>query len=221
MSAPVKDAPADPPRSRNDVLAGYVTSKVVLLQAGYLRDDSAAAASLAKLRRAVGAQPGADPGIWSILFDGLPPSLAGRTDEPSRAERAIHAALTLYAIHQQSRQLPMHRDRRSLGLAAGDLARTRAADRLGGPDIDPGVLRRFQALGTASTLTETLYHARALITQLRSSDVSLDYGRLAVDLLRLQQPGAGDGIRLSWGRDFYRISHVKADTTDPIPEGEN
>lgn len=68
-------------------------------------DESTVRAKLAKMRRGIGEQPGTSPELWGILFQNLPESLEGDGNQPGRAEVAIYMALTLYAMHQQSRSL--------------------------------------------------------------------------------------------------------------------
>lgn len=68
-------------------------------------DESTVRAQLAKMRRGVGEQLGTSPELWGILFQNLPEPLEGKGNQPGRAEVAIYMALTLYAMHQQSRSL--------------------------------------------------------------------------------------------------------------------
>ena len=65
-------------------------------------DESGTRAYLAKMRKGVGKVPGADPELWGILFEDLPEELTGRGNTPGRAELALYAALTLYAIPAKS-----------------------------------------------------------------------------------------------------------------------
>lgn len=192
-----------------EALAAYVSSKIYQLQLGYLNNQSAAVGKLAQLRRAVATEPGTQSEIWDLLFDGMPVQLVGRGDQPSRAELSTHACITLYAVHQQSQRTPMHIAGDSLGAAVGQLARKLA---VGDGASNPGVIRRFQALGTATTFSETLHHARGLITQLRSAQISMDYGRLAADLYQLQDTTRSGTVRLQWGRGFYNAR------PDPRPD---
>ena len=185
-------------------LTQHVTAHVIRLQQGYLADRPGAVASLARLRRAVSAEPGDDPAVWFDIFDGFPQRLLGHGDTASAAERAAHAAVTIFAVHQQSRMEPMHRHGVSLGTAVRALGRENANE--------DAVLRRFHALGTASSLSETLHHLRGLVTQLRGAAIGLDYGRLARDLWRLQNPRTAPGVRLEWGRAYYRSQPPKADS---------
>lgn len=198
------------PESVDHSLRSYVTMKVNALQSRYCSDDSAAAASLARLRRAVTSSPGADSNVWGEIFEGMPPTLLGRGDTPSRQEVAAHTAITLFAVHQQSKRVPMHQ--RGIGFGA-------AVQRLASLDhgSENAVMRRFQAIGTASDLNETAHHARSLITQFRAASVALDYGILAEDLSDLQLPSRADRVRLRWGREYYRIDKTP-EQIKPSPE---
>jgi CRISPR system Cascade subunit CasB len=188
-----------------------VNAKVNSLQAAYLNDSATATASLAKLRRAVNAGPGTDPSVWFETLDGVPAALLGRGDAPSPYETAIHASVTLHAIHQQSQRVRMHQ----LGYPVGRAIRLLAKRISGGVSgNDSPVMRRFRALATASSLAETTRHLRGLVTQLRGEAIPLDYGLLARDLRRLQHPGTAPGVRLQWGRDYHRLG------TDPAQAGE-
>ncbi|MCL2465176.1 MAG: type I-E CRISPR-associated protein Cse2/CasB, partial [Micrococcales bacterium] len=192
--APIADEGAAKPRyvSTRD----FVTRRVVELQRGYLADASAARAALARLRRGVGQPYGA---LVDLLeYEVNPATPRPRGDAPSADEIAIHTALTLYALHQQSQDRPMHVPRTSFGTALGVL-------RYRDGEENAGVIRRFQAVGTASDFPELAQHARALITLLRAAERGFDYGRFAADLVALQDPGRAGGVRLRWGRDFFRV----------------
>lgn len=200
----------------DEELRRYVTDRVVDLQQRFLREESAARASLARLRRAVASRPGSAPEVWAETLLGLPAGLAGHGSDPSQHESAAHAALCLYALHQQSQPVAMHRDGQSLGAALRRLVTS-------GVGVgEDAVRRRFQALGTASSLPEALHHLRGLVTQLRGAAVPLDHGLLAHDLRRLQDPRHGGGVRLRWGRDFYRARPQTEPTapTTPSTTGE-
>lgn len=207
-------------RSWLSSLAKTVEQSISLLQDAYLANKSSAVADLARLRRGVGLVPGEDFDVTGIVFRSVGSQLdERRSAEPSAKEWAAYLAFTLFAVHQQSkRSSRMHLPERSLGHATRQLV-----DRQGGLSADRvhPVRRRFDALGTAGSMTETAHHARGLITQLRGEDIPLDYGLLTDQLVRLQFPEKAAQVRLAWARDFYR---VVADDADPSPtpdtEGE-
>jgi CRISPR system Cascade subunit CasB len=190
-------------------LGTLVDERVRGLQARYRKNESTGVSDLAALRRASSAAAGADPRVWQLTLAGLEVA-PNADDEPTADERAAHAALTLYAIHQQSRTAPMHRAGHGLGRAVRVLGQRSGNE--------AAVRRRFEALGTASTFSELMEHARGLVRQLRSFDVPLDYGQLADDLAALQDPGSAASVRLRWGRDYHRArSADRAGTPDSAP----
>lgn len=194
-----------PPRALRD-LGAVVDQRVRNLQRMYIANTSSPArALLAQLRNAVGSEPGAVPAVWDLTVGALP-GPDRPTDDPTREENAAHAALTLYAYHQQSRTDPMHVRGVGLGTAVRRLA---AAT---GNEV--AVRRRFDAVATATSFAETTHHLRGLVTQLRGARLPLDYGLLADDLVTLQTPDRADRVRLRWAREYYRTTDSAAPTTD-------
>lgn len=194
--------------------------KIVPLQNGYTTSPRSAWAqrTLADLRHADASDPGADPALWEITLGGLPTELTGTGDDPSWTERAIHAALVLYATHQQSRPEPMHRRGVGLGQAVRQLSRARS-----GAEWDPGTISRFHALVRAQSSMMQLQNLRGLVTLMRGESIGLDYGQLAADLWLLNSDGA-DRVLLRWGRQLHRAQPTPTDaetkTTSPTTEGE-
>lgn len=178
-----------------------VDERIDRLQRDALKNRSAAVAALARLRRAVGKPPGS---LGDILEYTLAPEFvdphAGDTATPQ--EIAAHVSMTLYAVHQQSQPVWMHRRGYGLGRSIRQLRRDTG---LGEPGSPPdAVLRRFHALGTADSLEELVHHARGMVQLLRGQQIPLDYGVFADQLVRWQEGGGPAKVRLVWGRDFYR-----------------
>jgi CRISPR system Cascade subunit CasB len=194
-------------------LGDHVARRVSGLQERLLRDtpQPEAVSALARLRRGIGRDPGFDYTLEHYLQ--VPEHLLGYlpADDAQAAdsEYAVHDAVTLYALHQQSRRERMHVDGRGLGRALADLVR-----KSDGPD---GVRRRFAALGTASTYHESIYHLRSLVTMLRQHQIPLDYGLLASDLRTLRRPGGRARMQAAWGREFFR-SRPSTDTDSAIDD---
>ncbi len=185
-------------------LRSLVSRRATGLQTAYRHDDSAAVASLALLRRGVGQQPGHDFRLIPLTIAGVHPDTSRLSDKPTDEEHAAFAALTLFAVHQQSqRNASMHRPGYSFGRSVRLLGRHSGAR--------DAVRARFTAIGTASSWDETAHHARGIIQQLRTYDIPLDYGRFAVDLYLLRKPSTADRVRLAWGRDSYRVHHPADD----------
>ncbi|WP_424936074.1 MULTISPECIES: type I-E CRISPR-associated protein Cse2/CasB [Bacteria] len=188
-------------------MAEFVDQQVSTLQAQYQANVASAVSALARLRQGVGRAPGGDLELLGIAFQPLRSGASDggslydllelRGDEVSPEEKAAYAAITLFALHQQSRRdMSMHRRGYSFGQAARLLGHHNGAS--------DAVRRRFTALGTATTWEESVHHARTLIQQFRQHRVQLDYGGFARDLLDLHSPRA-DRVRARWGRDYFRI----------------
>ena len=220
MTTETTDPTGSSGATAGNVLAAYVGTRASQLQSRYGQDDAKAVAALARLRRAMTSDGRLNPQVWDA-FDGMPPELIWGRDEPSPAERAAIAALTLFATHQQSRRdKGMHQGgySHSLGRAAATLSRGSQGQ---------GVTERFRALTRASDLTSVHSHLRALITRLRGERIPLDYAALAKDLYDLQFSGGMDSVRIRWIRDFHRPIRAEADspttdaatTTDPTDSG--
>ena len=177
----------------------FVRGRVRRIQEGYLRHpkSSWSRASLAQLRRGVGREVGSVPEILELTIN--PDAARVWSDAPTPDEIAIHTAMTLYAVHQQSLSRPMHVPRVPFGSALGAIRYVDGRE-------SAGVVRRFQAMGTASSVEELVHHARTLITLLRRAECGFDYGLFAEDIAAFQNPRRADLVRLRWGRDFYRIA---------------
>lgn len=163
-------------------------------------------ATLAKLRRGIGKQPGELPELFEIVLGDVPEKLYGKGDRTSYSVWALYTALTLFALHQQGKTRPMSASGNgenksagnSLGAAVGYLVKQ---DR----DREPAIKRRFDAVITANEFTEFAHHARGLIQLLKAGDIALDYPRFAEDLYWYQFDGTKNRVRLRWGEDYYRV----------------
>lgn len=165
------------------------------LQARYLDNESRARGELAALRKGASRSPGELPEIWELTRVEVPDD-AG--DAPTWEEIAVHTAMTLYAVHQQSRTEHMF----SPGVGLG-----RAARRLIGPpdEENPSARARFNALVTSTTVAELRHHLRGFVSLLRARGIALDHAMLADDVLRFQQPGGARSVRLNWARQYHSL----------------
>ena len=167
------------------------------LQARYRRNEARARGELAALRKGVNRPPGELPEIWDLTSVHVP-GYAG--DAPTWEETAVHTAMTLYAVHQQSRTDPMFAPGKGLGHAARSL--------IGPPDDEnPSARARFNALVTSTTVTELRHH-------LRARSITLDHAMLADDILHFQQPGGARRVRLTWSREYQFLSAESPASSD-------
>jgi CRISPR system Cascade subunit CasB len=193
------------------------------LQRGYLADQPRAVAALARLRRGAGKEIQQVPDLWGLIDTSLlhtPVKEGGpspREEDLTRAEDAVHVAVTLWALHQQSRRTGMHQRHRTetpAGLG-GAVRRLMPAG-----DIDETILKRLVRAGHAPDLPALAVRLREIVLLLRREDIALDYALLAEQLYRWQQPGGRDTVRRAWARSFHahRPPHTPAaETGAPAP----
>ncbi|MEW2621975.1 type I-E CRISPR-associated protein Cse2/CasB [Streptomyces sp. NPDC048106] len=197
-------APAKPPTVEERV-AELTGASIADWQRGYLADQSHAVAALARLRRGAGRDAGDVPDLWTLIdttalhspAEGVRPL---HERELAGAENAVHAALTLWAFHQQSRGEGMHRrhsPEHPAGLGAA-VRRLMPAD-----GIDEPVRKRLVRAGTAPDLVSLARRLRDIVALLRRESVPLDYGLLAGQLYAWQRPGGPAAVRRAWGRSFH------------------
>lgn len=198
------------------------------LQYGYRADRPSAVATVARLRRGVG-RPAYDlQDLWGLTgTEELALVIAESATDPSqrpdevRADEALHLAITLWALHQQShrdtdthvRGYGLGRSVRLLtasGTVAPEAGATPQAKAAAEPEIDEAVRRRFVRVGTASTLDVLAQRLREIVLLLHKDAIPLDYALLADQLYRWQRPSTQATVRRTWGRDFHTAGVVSA-----------
>ncbi|MFJ4939017.1 type I-E CRISPR-associated protein Cse2/CasB [Streptomyces pseudovenezuelae] len=196
---------ATPTKPLADRVKDLVADGIGPLQRELLRDNPKAVATLARLRRGAGKQPHQVPDLLGLidtgpLYDEAPDRRPPGEQALTRAEDAVHVAMTLWALHQQSRSTGMHRPHHAdapggLGAAVRRLRVERSAG--------DAVRKRFVRIGTAPTLPILAQRLRELVVLLRDEDIPLDYGLLAQQLYQWQWPGGPETVRRAWGRSFH------------------
>jgi CRISPR system Cascade subunit CasB len=181
---------------------------VIELQKGYLADRSIAVATLAQLRYGAGKLPEDVPELWGKAgIERLYSDQHLPERQATRAELALFAAITLYALHQQSKPIPMHRAGAELGAAVRQL--------MPKGSLDEPIRKHFVRLGTATTPAVLIDRLRHLIILLGNASIPLDYGVLARQLYQAQSPDGLRRVRQRWGRSFHSYrpsSRPDADT---------
>lgn len=188
--------------TKQDALQRFVSTKINRL---YLQKDagvSAAIAELAQLRRGAGKVPTGYPHLMGMVLvlenedkedkQAFPEQCRGKGDRPNDAEIAAYTALTLFALHQQSENQPMHDAKVSFGRAVGKLV----------GNTTSSMKKRFDSLLTAQTENARQHYLRSLITLLHSKSIAFNYGRFAVDYMYLQNPSTRKNVLYRWNSEF-------------------
>ena len=164
------------------------------------RDTLPDGKDLAALRGGLGRQAGEVPRMWRYY------TTLRHSGEVHRQLRAEHAALSLFALHQQSQATLMHSPGIGLGTA---MAKLRIDDKFSPEAVD----RRFAAAATATSFPEVTAHLRGLVTQLRAlkKPQPLDYTRLLNDLCDWQDPDKVPAVRRRWGSQYFTMRDGRKD----------
>ncbi len=89
-------------------------------------------------------------------------------------------------------------------------------------DDKEAIIKRFNIAVSAADLTGFSWYLRNIIQLCKREDIPMDYAALAKDLYDYQNPERIDGVRLKWGRDFYRelsaFENSENDGAAGIPE---
>ncbi|MFI7097202.1 type I-E CRISPR-associated protein Cse1/CasA [Streptomyces lydicus] len=211
LHLPAVSLPLEPPASADPaprevaLLAAHVIDS---LQKSYLTGRPAAVTSLARLRNAEGGaavRAVINNGGWSPQLNGMGSAAVNMR----HAEKAVYAALSLWALHQQPRAEAMHQQSCREPVLLGAAIR-RLAPRI---ESSGPVRKRFVRLGNARTFPALIQHLRGLVALLQARNLPLDYSLLTADLYIWQQPGGRQAVRRSWGRSF----HARRGT-DAVPE---
>lgn len=199
-------APETPP---DDGTTGLSTCGAVYGRVGGLivnrlwKETPSARALRAQLRGALSREAGSVPELWDLTLDGRPGYLG---DEPTRGEKAVHGALTLWALHQGSNTRPMHDTSdppRSFASAIRIVAEGQSGDKRA---EEAAIYRRFSAAVQAPTFEGLLVHLRSLVAQLEAAEIPCDYAGLAADLFTWQNPRYRTSVMRNWGRQFARTT---------------
>lgn len=176
-----------------------LTSKIIFDLNNHL-DTSKGKAQLANLRNSIGKPLSQTVGVWPIIFENLPEEFLSKHGQATYEEKAILNTLQIYALYQQGKSEKTSlegEDRywKDLGYSLRNLRRaseeTRAID------------RRFNAMITATTFEELVYHLRQLIKLLKSkTEAKINYPKLADDLYWYLR-GYDEDIKLRWSRRYY------------------
>ncbi len=155
-------------------------------------------AILAELRKGTGKKPGDDPKLWGILFDEMPSCLMSKNGDPTAAEWAVYTSITIYAIHQQGKDVKndnMNVDGIGLGHAVANLVKVEE-DR-------ERIERHFFTLASASEMKGVSHYLREIVQLLKAENIGLDYALLSKELYLFQKSDLAPKVRLRWGQDFY------------------
>ena len=166
------------------------------------KDTPSARALRAQLRSALGKETGSIPAIWDLTLDDESRYLG---NNPTRGEKAVHGALTLWARHQGSNKRQMHDVSDHPRRFASAIRVVAEQQQRGDKRVEETpIYRSFSTAIQAPTYEGLLVRLRSLASQLGAAEVPCDYGSLAADLFDWQNPDCRTSVLRKWGRQFAR-----------------
>ena len=189
-------------------IKNYVSGKIGRMQALSVTGNERA--YMAELRKGVGKKPGELPMLFGTLLEDMPENFMSKDGNPTEAEWACYVALTLFAWHQQGKDLKtetgcMHTgDYTSVGAALRKLKLK--LDLVDDANAEERLLKKLQIIITATDINGFSQHLRSMIKLFAQNNIGLDYALLAADIYDWQFTGSRDAVNLRWGQDFYRRS---------------
>lgn len=188
------------------------------LESGLSTGNPGAKHDLAVLRRAVGRDPGDEPEALGIVCTLLDPSHQG-DGYVTDCERAVFAALTLWAYHRRPAAVAPHvpavkgKTSRTIGHGVGELIRRET----GGAYNDHPVRRRWQYAAASDTVGQFAARSRTIVDQLARAGIGFDYADLASSLVHWEsRPENRKRALLRWSRGA-RTGWSSADTSTSTP----
>lgn len=138
--------------------------------------------------------------LWPYIFSELDKESLSVTGKVTWEEKAVYTALRLYALHQQGKEELVYEKEHYLFTELGVLRKDES--------LRVALDRRVQAI-LATNSVEAVINGLTQIVQItknKDARIKIDYPTLAANLLYFQSSSsAANSVRLSWGRQYYRI----------------
>ena len=185
---------------REDV---YQVTQKILSKLKAQEDMASGKAALAALRHSIGKSLGDAPAVWSLLLENIPEEFLSTNGRETKEERAIYAALQLYALQKQGRR---GKETTTPAKNIGEALRMIRIG-MGKEALD----RRFVSALSAVSFETFLFQIRQLMKLAKAKGaLPVDFAALARDLYWYQM-GAKKKICLCWAEAYYRAEKKKED----------
>lgn len=181
----------------------YRVTQTILNKLKAQEETASGKAALAALRHSIGKPLGDASAVWPLLLANMPEEFLSKNGSETKEERAIYAALQLYAIQRQGRR----------GKTAADTAKNigEALRKLRTSTGQEALDRRFVSVLSAASFDIFVYQLRQLVKLAKAKGaLPVDFAALARDLYWYQM-GAKEKIHLQWAEAYYHVKNKKED----------
>ena len=176
----------------------YKVTARILAKLKAQEESSSGKAALAALRHSIGKPLGAATDIWPLILENMPEEFLSHGGSETKEERAVYAALQLYAVQRQGTR----------GRAAEETVQKNIGEALrkirrgaGQESLD----RRFVATLSATSFTALVYQLRQLMKLAKARGaLPVNFAALAKDFYWYQM-GAREKVCLRWAEAYYKM----------------
>lgn len=175
----------------------YKVTARILAKLRAQEELSSGKAALAALRHSIGKPLGDVPDIWPLILENMPEGFLSHSGSETKEERAIYAALQLYAVQRQGNRGRVATEPvQNIGEALRKIRKG-----VGQESLD----RRFVATLSATSFTALVYQLRQLMKLAKARGaLPVNFAALAKDFYWYQM-GAREKICLRWAEAYYKM----------------
>lgn len=175
----------------------YKVTARILAKLKAQEESSSGKAALAALRHSIGKPLGAATDIWPLILENMPEEFLSHGGSETKEERAVYAALQLYAVQRQgTRGRAAAETVQNIGEALRKIRRGAGQESLD---------RRFVATLSATSFTALVYQLRQLMKLAKARGaLPVNFAALAKDFYWYQM-GAREKICLRWAEAYYKM----------------
>ena len=165
---------------------------------------------LTLLQRGAGKEPGELPEVYGSVIRSMPKGFIGEGGYASKEEWACYTALTLFALHQQGKDIEkdcVHTPKYvSIGTATNRLKGT-----TDDANEDERLMKRIRQIVSANDISGVAWHLRSMVQMYKKAWIRVNYRILAEDLYEWQFPEGKQKVSLKWGQDYNRTVKEEED----------
>lgn len=166
-------------------------------------------AALAALRSTASLDGSRAQKVWPIFLANMKEEWLSKNGKQTYAEKAIFAAVRMYAVHQQANDVCVYAKKSKDANEDSGVEFFEALNRLKNSDLETALNRRVEALLGSTNIQAVIDQLTHLmqIVKGKKTGVKIDYARLASDLYRFQFGyQEANQVRLHWGEQYYRLN---------------
>ena len=182
--------------TKSELIYNYVSKKIAKLE--YNSENHINTGLMPLLRREFNNYTSDNIDFLSFIYEDMPEELIN-SDKVSDAEKAIMAAISLYALHKQANDDP-HKKNVTVGQAAFQYV-------INSSDVDKEkrkMIDRLKQLCQAQNVEDAaLIFFRYIHPYIAKRSIGLDYARLAKELYQFKIEEYRRTIVMKWAKDFY------------------